>query len=169
MKANGAMETDRDGTAEAAGTGRTGRGRASPARALLALCAALAPLAPRAATDSMATTVERLLASAEGFGGCMAMLGTSPSSAGLDCPAGRWVTFSCTGKHASKGDAMRMYDAAQLAFATGRPVRVWVDDSRKHGGHCFAWRVDVLGGPGPNPSADAPASADDPDDPAAAP
>ena len=37
-----------------------------------------------------------------------------------------------------------MYDSAQLAFVTGRRVRVWVDDTRKHNGFCFVTRIDVL-------------------------
>lgn len=110
----------------------------------MVLCAAFAPLT-QAAEDVLQTTVERVMAETHGrFGGCMAMLATSPSTKGLDCPTSRWVTFSCTGVHTDKAAAMRIYDAAQLAFVTGRKVRVWVDDSRKHGPHCFASRIDVL-------------------------
>lgn len=99
----------------------------------------------QATTVSIEARVTRTLAAAEAFGGCMAALDVSPSDSGLNCPVGgRWVTFSCTGEHASKADALRMFDSAQLAFVTGRRVRVWVDDTRKHNGHCFASRIDVL-------------------------
>ena len=79
------------------------------------------------------------------FGGCMAWLSTSPSTEGLDCPDGNWVTFSCTGDHVSKSSALRMFDSAQMAFLTDRTVRVTVDDTRKHNGWCLVERIDVLG------------------------
>ena len=122
----------------------------TPGRALrgLAFLAAIAtPLAlpVQATTATIETRIERVMTEADGrFGGCMAALAESPSTSGLNCPAGRWVTFSCTGEHTDKSSAMRMFDAAQLAFVTERPIRIWVDDTRKHGGHCFAWRLQVL-------------------------
>ena len=73
-----------------------------------------------------------------------AALAVSPSDSGLNCPVGKWVTFSCTGELTSKSSAMRLYDSAQLAFVTGRTVRIWVDDTKKHNGYCFASRIDVL-------------------------
>ena len=115
-------------------------------RYVLALTLIAAPIAlTQATTVSIETTITRTLASAAGFGGCMAALDVAPSDSGLDCPVGgKWVTFSCTGEHATKADALRMFDSAQLAFVTGRRVRVWVDDTRKHNGHCFVSRIDVL-------------------------
>ena len=73
----------------------------------------------------------------------MVALSVSPSEEGLDCPTSKWVTFSCTGVHTSKTSALRMYDSAVLAFAMGRTVRVWVDDTKKHNGYCFVSRIDV--------------------------
>ena len=89
--------------------------------------------------------VVRTLAAEDGrHGGCMAQLGESVAEAtGLDCP-GRWVTFGCSGEHVSKAAARRLYDAAQLAFASGRRAVLWVDDGRRHGGYCLAPRIDVL-------------------------
>lgn len=79
------------------------------------------------------------------FGGCMVALDVSPAAQGLNCPdAGNWVTFSCSGTHTSRSNAMRMLDSAQLAFVSNRRVRVYVDDSRMHNGWCLATRVDVL-------------------------
>lgn len=56
----------------------------------------------------------------------MAQLSDSIAEAtGRDCP-GLWVTFGCSGEHTSKAEAMRLYDAAQLAFVSGRnAVRFW--------------------------------------------
>ena len=96
-------------------------------------------------TAEVVAEVRRTLTVAdERFGGCMVALSVSPSDEGLDCPTSKWVTFSCSGTHTSKSNALRMYDSAQLAFVTGREVRVWVDDTRKHNGHCFVSRLDVM-------------------------
>ena len=101
----------------------------------------------QATTVSIEARITRTLAAVDdAYGGCMVALDVSPSDSGLDCPVGaKWVTFSCSGEHATKAEALRMYDSAQLAFVTGRRVRVWVDDTRKHSGHCFVSRIDVLG------------------------
>ena len=111
------------------------------------LCMALGGLAPgaQAAEMRMSAAVVRTLAAEDGrYGGCMAQLGESVAEAtGLDCP-GRWVTFGCSGEHVSKAAARRLYDAAQLAFASGRRAVLWVDDGRRHGGYCLAPRIDVL-------------------------
>ena len=99
----------------------------------------------QATTEQVVAEVRRTLTVAdESFGGCMVALSVSPSEMGLSCPEGKWVTFSCTGTYTSKSSALRMYDSAQLAFVTGRTVRVWVDDTKKHNGHCFASRIDVV-------------------------
>lgn len=99
----------------------------------------------QAATAEVVAEVRRTLTVADDrFGGCMVALSVSPSEEGLDCPTSKWVTFSCTGTHTSKSNALRMYDSAQLAFVTGREVRVWVDDTKKHNGHCFVSRIDVM-------------------------
>ena len=117
-------------------------------RAVGLLCGTLLGLAPmvgQAAEARMSTSVVRTLASEDGsYGGCMAQLSESIAEAtGLDCP-GRWVAFSCSGEHVSKAEAMRLYDAAQLAFVSGRRAMLRVDDARKHDGYCFAPRIDVL-------------------------
>ncbi len=98
----------------------------------------------QAAEASFEAEVKKTLTVADDrWGGCMVALSESPSDNGLDCPTTAWVTFSCSGEHASKSNALRMYDSAQLAFVTGRTVKVWVDDSKKHNGYCFVSRIDV--------------------------
>lgn len=116
-------------------------------KSVVALGVLALPLTPStAAVQSFEATVTRTLSAADdNFGGCMVALSEAPSDHGLDCPADKhWVTFSCSGTHASKASTMRLFDAAQMAFATGRAVRVWVDDSRTHNGFCFVTRIDVL-------------------------
>ena len=113
-----------------------------------ALCmSVLLTMPAQATTESVKAEVRRTLTVAdERWGGCMVALSVSPSESGLDCPANKWVTFSCTGTHTSKSNALRMYDSAQLAFVTGRTVEVWVDDTKKHNGYCFVDRIDVQAG-----------------------
>lgn len=118
------------------------------AKYVLALALVATPMSVgQATTVSIDTRITRTLAAADGsFGGCMVALDVAPSESGLNCPVGsKWVTFSCTGEHTTVSDALRMYDSAQLAFVTGRKVRVWVDDTRKHNNFCFVSRIDVLG------------------------
>lgn len=115
--------------------------------ALLVLGFSTLSMAPAsAAVASFQATVTRTLATADdSFGGCMVALSVSPSDEGLMCPVDRrWVTLSCSGTHTTKANALRMMDSAQLAFVTGRPVQVWVNDAKKHNDYCFVERIDVL-------------------------
>ena len=113
--------------------------------AVLALAANSGAWAAKLVIDAKVTRT--LAADDARFGGCMAWLSVSPGGEGLDCPAGNWVTFGCTGEHVSKASALRMFDSAQLAFVGGFDVRVTVDDVRKHNSWCLVERIDVLGGP----------------------
>jgi hypothetical protein len=127
-------------------------GRGSSLAALVALVAGLTLGVPAHADKAtFRATVLRTLVTAETssdgsakFGGCMAYLSVSPQESGLNCPAGRWVTMSCSGDLTSKSNAMRLFDSAQLAFVTNKTVSVTVDDAKKHNGWCFAARIDVL-------------------------
>lgn len=113
----------------------------------VALSAAWPGVAALAVEQTLTSRIVRTLTATDGlWGGCMAQLELSLSSEGLDC-AGRWVTFSCAGEgaHASKEDASRLFDAALLAFALDRQVKVTVDDAKKQTGYCYAGRVEVLG------------------------
>lgn len=114
----------------------------------VATVAALPLTGTMAVTASHLTYVKRTMVGAgDAFGGCMVQLVDALPSE-LDCPDDPWVTFSCIGEHATKSEAMRMLDSAQMAFVTGRPVRVFIDDQRKHGDSqnqfCFVHRIDVL-------------------------
>ncbi len=125
---------------------QTGRRRLALAAAALAL---LIPLTASAATEQLVVDVTRTLAATgdegEDWGGCMAQLSREPVDVGLDCPLDNaWVSFDCTG--ASRSNAARMFDSAQMAFVTDRRIRIWVTDEIKRTGHCVAVRVDVLGG-----------------------
>ena len=122
--------------------------------ALATLVVALPLSAPwQGATRHFSAKIERTLVTSDTdeqgnlrFGGCMVHLSVSPSEQGLNCPLGRWVSFSCGGDYTSRSNAMRLLDSAQLAFVSDREVLIWVDDTRKHNGWCFASRVDVLSG-----------------------
>ena len=96
------------------------------------------------ASANMTTTVERVLTSAGTlYGGCMALLEGEPSSTGLVC-TGRWVTFSCSGDFASRQDALRNFEMAQLAYALEKRVRVTLQDNFTHNGYCFARRIEMM-------------------------
>lgn len=116
--------------------------------AALTAAAVLAALPAQALTAEVVGEIRRTLTMADlpdadtRFGGCMVALSVAPADKGLDCQS-RWITFSCTGVYASRSSALRMYDSAQLAFVAGRTVRLWVDDTKKHNNHCFAFRIDV--------------------------
>ena len=130
------------------------------ALAMLAIAVPLSmPYSAATGTIENATITRTLASEDERFGGCMARLDKSAADEGLnvECPASPWVTFSCSGVHTSKSNALRMFDSAQMAFALGRTVRVELDDSRKHNSFCFVRRIDVNAAT-PEPEAPAPAS-----------
>ena len=77
------------------------------------------------------------------FGGCMIVLLPGPETLGLNCPA-VWVTLNCSGDYNSKEVGYQKLQAAQLALVTGTTVHVWVDDTKKHNGYCYARRIDNL-------------------------
>ena len=99
-----------------------------------------------AAKGSVKTTIQRtFISNPSVFGGCMADIGRRVSAAlpELDCDS-YWVTFSCSGDFNSKDIAYKMYDSALMSVALGTELLLWIDDSKKHNGHCYAERVDVL-------------------------
>ena len=96
-----------------------------------------------AATASVEGNVVRVLVTGDGrFGGCMAALDVAPANAGLDC-AGHWVTFSCTGEHAEKENANRMFESLRVAVVAEKSVEMWVTDEKKHGQYCHASRMKI--------------------------
>lgn len=85
-----------------------------------------------------------LLTTDGAFGGCMAKLEVSPRAVAPTCGA-NWVSFDCTGDFAADVVlAYRMLDQAQLAFASGKQIRVWFSEAQKHNGYCVANRVDLI-------------------------
>ena len=98
--------------------------------------------AAMAATARFDTTVQRVMSDADAFGGCMVYVETRLRDVGLDCPS-RWVSFSCSGDFASRADANRNFDIAQLALVTGATIRISVDDTQRHNGYCVSRRIDL--------------------------
>ena len=112
-------------------------------RGALALVALLPAPLLHAATASIEGNVVQVLATGDGrFGGCMAALDVAPADSGLDC-AGRWVTFSCTGEHAEKEDARRMFESLRAAVVADKSVEMRVTDEKKHGQYCHASRIKI--------------------------
>ncbi len=77
------------------------------------------------------------------YGGCMAALDVGINNvSGLDC-VGSYVTFSCSGVFNEKDIAYHMASTAEMALALGNDAKVYITDSKKHNGYCFAYRVQV--------------------------
>ena len=112
----------------------------------MAVCilAASATAQESSITEVTAKVTRTLVVADDRWGGCAAQLDTSLVDEGLANCNDKWITFSCSGDHTGKSSAMRMFDQAQMAFALGRQVRVYVDDSKTHNGFCFVNRIDVL-------------------------
>ena len=112
-------------------------------RVTLALVALLPTPLLHAATASVEGNVVRVLATGDGrFGGCMAALDVALADTGLDCSS-RWVTFSCTGEHAEKEDAARVFESLRVAVVANKSVAMLVTDEKKHGQFCLASRITV--------------------------
>lgn len=79
------------------------------------------------------------------FGRCLALLerGINKGDNSPDCPS-EWVSFSCDGTYNSKDIAYRKLDMAEKAEITQGNIIVYVDDTKKHNGHCYAYRVESL-------------------------
>lgn len=94
-----------------------------------------------AAQTYQTATVISLLTDASEFGGCMARLSKNLANHGVDCTS--WVTFDCQAESSAitKSAANTLYQTAQLAFITGRVVKVLAVDSVKVDGQCLATRI----------------------------
>ena len=111
---------------------------------LIGLLALLVTSYTHAATGVVQGNVDRTLVAGDGrWGGCMVYLDVKINTVLPSCPS-NWVSFSCTGNFTTKDAANRMFDSAMMAKALGKSVKVIVDDTKKHNGYCYAWRVDVL-------------------------
>jgi hypothetical protein len=79
------------------------------------------------------------------YGGCFARLDITQADLGLDCDFAA-VAFDCLGTSGALGrsSSERNFSQAQLAFVTGNPVQVFINDAVKLNGLCLAERLDVL-------------------------
>ena len=97
----------------------------------------------QAETAKLTATVEKTLVIDSSFGSCMASVNPLPGSVLAGCNSS-WVTFSCTGDFNSKAVGQQKMQVAQLAQITGGTIDFYLDNTRKHSGYCFAWRVDLV-------------------------
>ena len=112
-------------------------------RSAWSLAALLPASLIHAATASIEGNVVQVMARGDGhFGGCMVALDVAPTDAGLDCTDG-WVTFSCTGVHAEKEDAARMFESLRAAVVAEKSVEMRVTDEKKHDDYCHANRITI--------------------------
>ena len=107
----------------------------------LCIIALLLPELTFGAVARLDANVIRTQVSDEGrFGGCMAGLDRNIAESGLDCPFA-WVTFSCSGVFNDRNTANKQFEMAQLADALNTEVSLWIDDTRRHNGICYANRI----------------------------
>ena len=97
------------------------------------------PLTTYAATGILSgTKITKLITSDERFGGCMAMVDKTISTAVSTCPD-QWVTFACDGSfNNSISRAMMKWENAKLAYALGKSVFLRVDGNKTANGYCYA-------------------------------
>lgn len=110
---------------------------------IFALTCLVTPTNANAATVGYNGQVTATLIQDGVYGNCMVNLDKVVNEQGLEGCAGNWVTFSCSGDFNPKDVGYRKFDAAQLAFYTGKEIRVYVNDQKKHNGVCYAERVDA--------------------------
>ena len=55
----------------------------------------------------------------------------------------KWISLDCDGVFSDKSKAQRIFDGAQMAFALGNSVDLFVDDRSQHNGWCVAYRIDI--------------------------
>ena len=101
------------------------------------------------------TTIERLLTS-QNFGQCMFEPTIGPDQVGMNCP-NQWVTVDCGASlpGASKTLNMQKWDTIQLAYATGKEVRVRIDPNVDISGWCWLEQLQTCpsgGCPEPQPT-----------------
>lgn len=88
-------------------------------------------------------TVTRNLVDSTLYGKCMISIIPDPATLLPSCGAD-WVTFSCSGDFNSKSEGSLKFSNAQLAQVSSKPILLFVDDTKKHNGYCFAQRIDVI-------------------------
>src|SRR5690554_5814793 len=87
------------------------------------------------------TQVQSMFVHDSEFGGCMVRIREDLSQvSGGQCTI--WAAPSCSGELADPDRAALIYEALQIAYLTERDIRVEVDSTRKHNGHCVVTRVD---------------------------
>ena len=92
-----------------------------------------------AAVESTESKIGKLLNDVNNYGQCMMKI-TYESN--ISC-ANHWVSLDCKGDFIDRAVSRRMWDSAQLAFATNSTVFVVVSDAIKHNGHCVVVRLDI--------------------------
>jgi len=87
------------------------------------------------------SSVSAILIDSELYGGCMAKVSPGPETILSSCNSG-YVSFSCDGTFNSRAEGEKMLAGAQLAYVSGKPLLLVVDDSKRHNSYCVARRVD---------------------------
>ena len=86
--------------------------------------------------------VNRTLSAAGNYGDCMVGINKQLSDYIANCP-NSWITFSCNGTYNSKDVGQRKFESAQLALALDYQIGLYVDNTKKHNGYCYAQRMEI--------------------------
>lgn len=108
----------------------------------IAATSLLASTSVQAETAELRGQVNQVLIMENNFGECMVRPELDPQDALPNCKR-FYVTMSCDGTHLSPSVGQRLLEQSQVAYALGRDVGIFIDDSRMINGYCLAYRVDT--------------------------
>ena len=97
------------------------------------------------ATATWFGTINGFIVDDTNYGGCMISISPDAASQAAisDCAA-TWVTLDCQGAFGSKSDGQTKLSQSQLAWVTGKQIRVRANNAKKHNGFCMIERIDLF-------------------------
>ena len=96
-----------------------------------------------AAVATWKTTVTEVMIDSTLYGGCMAKLQSGPADNGLPTCNNDWVSMDCFANFYTKTDAANKLSTAQLAYVTGKTIRLRVRDTNTYNvAYCVVERMD---------------------------
>ena len=118
----------------------------------ISLCCAL--FAHVASSQDMYVNIDKIVTYSDGsLGNCAVKIrpldsiatqaGYAVGTGAGQCSQG-FISFDCNGTFIAKSDSARMFNTAQLAYATGKRAFISVDNTKKLNAVCTASRIDVL-------------------------
>jgi len=98
-----------------------------------------------ASTATWFSSINGFIVDDANYGGCMVSISPDAASqAGISDCAATWVSLDCAGGFGSKSDGQTKLSQAQLAWVTGKQIRVRANNLKKHNGYCVIERIDLF-------------------------